>query len=262
MRNTLTVLLIFSILPCFGQGPIDGFYKGKNNLDIALSGGFQTADTYVGSFGPITYERTFGQGSVFAEYGLTSSFDVIATLPFINSNFQDFGVYLKKRIMKSTSDKHQISLAGGYSGPASNYNTQSGLAIGQQAHQFIGKLVYQVSLPMGFYFQCQGGYNHNLDPVPSSYTFSGKLMYSNSNWYLDAWFNQQTGLGNLYYPENNQDFRELNVIYTQVGGTIYRTISERFGCFLNYSQIIDGNGTFLTKSANAGFVYKFHFGPK
>lgn len=259
MRRLLITFLWLNLTLTYAQGPIDGFYKGKNKLDVAVSGGFQTAKTYVGSNGAFSYKRSLGQGSLFAEYGITNSFDAIATLPYVGSNLQDFGIYLKKRLLKLKGETHQFSLAGGFNGPASNYATQSGLAIGQQAQQLIGKLVYQVGLPKGFYLQCQGGYNHNFDPVPSSYVYSGKFIYGSDKWYFDFWLANQTGLGDKYYPQFNADFRQLNVSFTQIGGTIYRSFNSRFGAFFNFSQIVQGKGTFLTKSANAGFVYKFDF---
>lgn len=259
MKTLSTVAVFLALITAHGQGPIDGFYKGKNKLDVAFSGGYQSTDTYIGSNGAFTYNRKLGQASIFAEYGITTSLDVIATLPFIGGGFQDYGLYLKKRLFKRKGETHQFSLAGGYSGPASNYATQSGTAIGQQARQFISKLVYQVALPKGFYFQCQGGYNYNLNPVPSSYVFAGKLMYGSDKWYFDFWLANQTGLGDKYYPNFNADFRQLNVSFTQIGGTLYRTFSPKWGAFLNFSQIVQGKGTFLTSSVNAGFVYKFDF---
>ncbi|MBU2018492.1 MAG: hypothetical protein KJ941_02495 [Bacteroidetes bacterium] len=249
--------LVF-IFQGFSQGPIDGFLKGKNILDIAVSGGFQKANEYIGAKGPLNIKREMIYSSIFAAYGITKNIDFIATLPYIGSNFQDAGLYVKGRFLQLLNKRLDILAAGGTSFPVGNYSIGSALDIGQKATQFQGKFVAQYTLPHGIYLQAQTGYNYALNPVPSAYLVSSKLMWTPGKWYLDAWINYQNGLGDKVYQGDvpYSSFRELNADFTQIGGTIYRTLNQQFGAFVNGSKIIDGLGTFTTLAIGGGITFK------
>ena len=260
MRTNYIFSLLFISLAqptLWAQGPIDGFFKGKRNLDLALSGGFQTADTYVGSNGPFTYERDFYFASAFGQFGITERWDVIATVPFIQNSLQDGQIWTKYGIVQKP--KFTLLAAAGWSAPLNDYPTQSGQAIGQRASQGMTRLVAQYSLPLGLYVQIQGGYDAALRPVPHNYLFSTKLMYASSKWYFDVWFFQQNSLGDKVYPAFNQDFRQLAVTYSQVGATIYKPLGKRQGIALNFSSIVDGLGIFKSNSASLAWIFKMNF---
>lgn len=253
------LLLLFSSNNSLAQGPIDGFMKNKNELDLALSGGYQTAQYYIGANGPFEYNRSFYQAGVFGNYGLTDKINLIANIPFIGKSFQDAGLYGKFKIASLLNDKLNLISALGYSLPIQNYNTENALSIGQQAHQIQGKFLVQYQLPAGWAIQAQSGYNYAFEPVPSSFLASGKVLYASSNWYFDLWYAYQNSFGNKVYlgPEPFDSFRELATDFYQVGGVIYRKINGQLGAFVNASQILGGLGTYTTFSATTGVVLKF-----
>jgi hypothetical protein len=265
MRNYFFLLFsIFYLSSAFSQSAIDGFLKGKNVLDLAFSASYQTADEYIGANGKFDYSRDLVIFNVFGEYGITDKLDVIATLPVINGKLQDGAGYLKYKLVDLNISNQKLSLipAIGFSGPLSNYQTQSGQAIGQRATQFHGHLVLQTTLPSGFYWQIQSAYHHALDPVPSSYTVSSKLMFSRNKLYLDFWYEYQKGLGSITYTSASVDFRTLTVDYQRVGGVVFYNLKNNWGSFLSASYIFAGLDTNLATTISLGVTKKIIFKSK
>ena len=254
-------LLVFTGITIHAQDTIDGFMKGKNVLVMAFSAGYQTADTYIGGNGPIDFERNNVISGLFGEYGITDKIDVVVNIPFISSSFQDMGVFGKFKMASVFNNKLDVLSAVGYSFPLQRYETETGGAIGQLAQQLKGKIILQAKLPKGFYWQVQGGYNYSFDPVPDAILLSTKICYTYGKWYFDFWGSYQDGQGNKTYKGNVpfNSFRELTVDYFQVGGVVYRSFKNNWGGFINFSQIVDGLGTFNTFGTTVGFVKKIKF---
>jgi len=261
--SKLLLVILFYPLSLFSQGPVDGFFKGKGNLDVALSGAFQYSEKFYAGFNTITYPRTLSSVSLFGEYGITHNFDVIANFPLINGQFQDASFFVKYGLPFNFCDADSpfhILPALGISFPISNYETQSGQAIGQRAVQIQPKLILQYQLKHGFFIQAQGGYNYSLDPVPSSIPISAKLGFSKNKIYTDIWFDYQKGLGDIEWMGGaSQDFRTLYVTYTKVGGVFYYALRPKVGIFVNGSYILSGINLGKSFTIGAGFVYKFKF---
>lgn len=257
----LGISLSFSSI---SQSAIDGFLKGKNVLDIAVSGSYQTAKTYLGGTGELAIPRDLVIFNAFAEYGLSHKLDLIATIPVINGKLQDGGFYGKFKLADLSIKNQKLSIlpAIGASAPLSKYITQSSTAIGQRATQFHGHLVLQTTLPAGFFWQVQGAYHHAINPVPSAYTFSSKLMATFKSWYLDLWFEYQKGLGTNTYPTADVDFRTLTVDYQKIGGVIFHNFARNWGGFINGSYIIQGLDTFNSKTISIGVTKKITFKKK
>ncbi|MFA7274460.1 MAG: hypothetical protein WC044_11355 [Crocinitomicaceae bacterium] len=260
MKNILFLTCTFLTFQSFSQSAIDGFLKGKNTLDLALSGSYQTADNYFGNSGNLNFSRDFVIANLFGEYGITEKIDLIATIPNLSGKFQDGAVYGKYKFAELGIKNQKLSFltAIGASAPLSKYETQALTAIGQRATQFHGHLVLQTTLPAGFYWQIQGAYHYALNPVPSSFTFSSKLMYTYKKLYLDFWYENQQGLGTNTYP-SGVDFRTLTVDYQKIGGVIFYNLKNNWGTFVNASYIFKGLDTFNSKTISVGVTKKMVF---
>lgn len=259
-------LIFISFIVSFtltAQGPLDGYFKGRNVLDLAFSIGAQGASTYTGANGTFAASRTLFMGSLFAEYGLTDRIDIIATLPFITSQFQDAGLYIKAKMIDGRIAGRPFTLAPGigFSTPASKYDPKSFNSIGQRASLLHGHLIAQSTLFGNFSLQAQGAYHYSLETVPSSVTVSSKLIYSKDSWYLDAWYEYQKGQGDVSYMGSipYDSFREFFVDYNRIGGVIYKGLDKGWGVFVNASTILNGMNTFNTTTVMGGFVKKFDF---
>ena len=258
MKKFLLFVLFFPI-DTFSQGPVDGFFKGKGVLDLALSGAYQHSEKFYAGFNSITYPRRLTSISAFGEYGVLHNLDVILNIPLINGQFQDASFFVKYGLPFNFSDAdspfHIIS-AVGISFPLTNYATQSGQAIGQRATQIQPKLILQYQLKHGFFIQAHSGYNYTFNPVPSSIPFSGKIGFSKKKIYTDIWFDYQKGLGDVeWIGDASQDFRTLYVSYSKIGGVFYFAVKPKFGLFVNGSYILAGINIGKSFSIGAGFVY-------
>ena len=82
----MRLLLLFTLFCAFytlsAQGPLDGYLKGKGKLDIATSFSYMNAKDFEGAQGILYNEPYRGYLlSIFAEYGVTDRFDLVATVP-------------------------------------------------------------------------------------------------------------------------------------------------------------------------------------
>ncbi|TNE53245.1 MAG: hypothetical protein EP338_11965 [Bacteroidetes bacterium] len=261
MKFCFFFCLLFLSSGLLAQGLIDGFFKGKGNLDLAVSASYQQAKQYYAGRNLINLERNIQANSIYAAYGLHPKIDVVANIPVINGQLQDFGFMGKFALLNLNIKQGKFTAFAGIGGsfPLSNYRTETSQAVGQRAIQIIPRLGFQWMLGNGFFIQSQSGYNYSLDPVPSSFPFSVKLGLAQSNWYYDAWFDFQEGDGNADYQGSVPftTFRELVTSYQRVGGTIYRGIGPRWGVFLNGSYTLSGRNTGKAWSAGLGAVIKF-----
>jgi hypothetical protein len=95
-----TILLLDTCLSA--QGPLDGYLKGKGVLDFAPSFSTMSARAFNGAQGQVYQEPFKGQMlGLFAEYGLSNNFDVVATAALVftptQTGLQDGGVFVKYR---------------------------------------------------------------------------------------------------------------------------------------------------------------------
>ena len=255
----ISVLIVASGTP-LAQGVVDGFFKGKNNADIALSLAFDNSSKYFAGTNKIDLKRSLFSVGVFGEYGLTEKWDIIASLPVINGKPQDATIFTKYEAARIKLKSASLSIipAVGVSFPASNYNTETGQAIGQRATRIQPKLVVQLALKNGLFFQAQSGYNYALSPVTSSVPFSFKTGFSKGRIYMDAWFDFQQGFGIKDYQGSVpfDSFRELVVSYTKIGGVFYFAINKHWGTFINGSQVLRGRNTPVATTIGTGVVYR------
>ncbi len=262
MKSIVFTLILF-VSPFIGaQGLIDGFFKGKGNLDLAFSANYQRSTEYFAGYNKIKYERNILSISAFGEYGVTNRWDVIANIPVINGKFQDGAVFTKYELIQAKIKGKKLSVipAVGVSFPLSNYNTESGQAIGQRATVIAPKLVVQQELPKGMFIQAQSGYNYAIDPVVSSIPFSikwGASFGKDYSFYTDLWYDHQTGLGDKDYKGDIPlgSFRELVVSYNRVGGVFFKQFNK-LGAFVNYSYTINGRNTGQAIGVGMGIVVK------
>ncbi len=260
-KMRLLLVLLFISNYTLAQGPVDGYLKGKGNLDLALSGFFQQSQKFYAGQGLINYKRTLSGATLFGEYGITESTDAILSIPFINGAFQDASIFIKYRLFrKQFGEAFPLTIMPsiGATFPISNYPTQTGQSIGQRAVQLQPKLVLQFNTKPGIFVQAQSGYNYTLEPVPASIPFSAKIGYAGKKLYSDFWFDYQKGLGDIiWYGGASIDFRTLYVSYSKIGGVIYYGIKPKIGIFVNGSYILSGINTGKAYSIGAGLVYKF-----
>ena len=222
--NTFTLLIISLPLALFSQGRVDGFFKGKGNLDLVFGGGYEANDKYFAGTTKRGLTRNVTFFNTFVAYGITDKLDVNASLPYIDVNgvendFQDYAIYLKHNTF--VKNGWSISLAMGFSSNLVDYQTEEASAIGQQAKTIDGRLVVQRFFSESIFVMAQGGYSYKNNPVPNAIPFALKLGWAKANYYIDVWYDFQHSIGGFDYrgDPSPTTFRSLGVSYHKIGGT-------------------------------------------
>ncbi len=266
MKYLSTLFITLLLFTSFAQGPVDGFFKSKNELDLAFSGSYNYAPKYYAGTKLINYARNQAIVSLYGNYGLSERWNLILSLPLINFKPQDVGLYGKFKLINKQFKKSEWSVfpTMGVSLPTWKYETQSGQAIGQRAVQFQPMLVTQFKWYKGLFIQAQTHYNYVLQPVPSSINASIKIGFASNKFYYDLWYDYQNGFGDKDYlgPVSFDSFRELVTSYQRIGGVVYYTINEKWGVFINGSYTLSGRNMSQATNVGAGVVLKLKTGKK
>ena len=286
MLRTLTLSLLLSIsLPMLSQGPLDGYLKGKGVLDLAPSFSFNSATKFDGAGG-----QTFDVGykgqmlSLFAEYGVTERFDLVATGAYVftanQSGLQDGGLYVKYRpFYEKIGNAGRLGVLFGTGGsfPLSDYEPVATGALGQKAVSVPARLIVQWETPLGLFVNLTGGYNWRLDQLddadivairaerpdyepmePQHFaTALLKIGFPAARYYLDAWVERQQTSGGADFVPNVPDLPQAyGVSYTQIGGTAYYSESGKTGFYLSSGYILSGRNTSRILRVTLGMVFK------
>lgn len=259
MRNVLFIGVLFYSFGLFGQGLLDGYNKGRGNLDLAISGTYQFSEKFFTVNGSVNIPREITSMGVFAAYGITDKWDVAANVPTVNWNFQDASFGTKYRVLEAIIQGNALWVypAVTVQFPMSNYVTQSAQAIGQRATVISPKIILQQQLPGKLFVQVQSGYNFAITPVANSVPFSAKVGGSYGKFYFDVWYDFQHSFGGVNYP-TSVSFRNLGVDYHRVGGVFYYQPISKLGLFVNYSYTIAGRNTSQAYGIGGGFVVKLN----
>lgn len=270
----------------FGQGPLDGYMKGKGNLDVAFSYSGNSAKKFLDGDGN-TYNLEYRGSllSLFAEWGITYNFDLVGVGAMVFtpslSGLQDGGVYAKYRIgkwnLKNDFRLHVISGLGA-SFPLTDYQPTVTGALGTKAIVVPARLIFQLETPSGLFFNCTGGYNWRFDEPseddiaevrktrpnfsptspPNYVTYLVKAGFPAAHYYLDAWFEWQVAQGGTSYVPEVADLPQLyGVSYQQIGGTAYYSESGKNGVYLSFGYILGGTNVSKIFRITGGLVIKF-----
>jgi len=285
MKNLPIFLILFFPFAATAQGPLDGYMKGKGVLDLAPSISFNSAQKFVGA-GSQTYDEAYkGQMfSLFAEYGLTEKFDLVATAAAvftpIQSGLQDGGLFAKYRPVHAKlgkAGKLGVILGTGASFPIGNYEPTATGALGQNAVTVPARLILQLESPLGLFLNLTGGYHFRIDDLneadialitknrpdyqpiepPNFTTFLVKVGFPSKHFYLDGWAEWQHTTGGADYVQNVPDLPQAyGVSYTQLGGTAYYSDNGRTGFYLSGGYILGGRNTSRIQRITIGAVFK------
>lgn len=280
-------LLIFNFLSLFilAQGPIDGYLKGEGNLDMAVGMNFSRSKDYYGVNNQV-YNLPYSADmiSIFGQYGITEKVDAVVTIPYIfgqfENKFQDMGLFFKYRpIYKEFNKKGKIGtiLSGGYTFPMSDYTPDVTGALGQRAQIFPLRLVSQVELYSGFFFNLTGTYNVRVDKLSqetidyteelnpdfilaepeNSAVFLMRAGMATTHHFFEFILEYQKTFGGVDFELGIVQPSQLyGVDYLKLGATYYYGF-ESNGIALNASFIPSGRNIGNIFSLSISFILKF-----
>ena len=250
------------------QPAVDGFMKGKGNIDVVGGLTFDSFLKFHASDGLASLSRTTTSASVFASAGITKWLDAQINIPYVMtasnwSNLQDISVFLKGRFLNKTLKKGTFYslVATGFSTPISNYPTQGLNAIGQQATAVDVRLVMQYFANNGWFGMLQVGFTGRSTPTPTSVPVAVKIGKAANNYYFDIYYDFQNAEGGSDYRDGtNRAFTTLGVSYHKLGGTFYKPFNEgKRGIALGAYSVLAGRNVGQSIGGSAAFIYKIKY---
>lgn len=266
MKRISLLLTLFSCISItLAQGRIDGFYLGKGNATAVLGAGFEDPNAYFAGTDKLDLERDVYYISLYLAYGISDKLEASISLPYIisndNKNLQDLSLFLKYQFFEKQFGEgtFQLSAAGGFSTPVSNYTIGSLNDIGQQATIIESRLLVHYKNNNGWFGTLQSGYSFKLKEVPDSFPVILKLGKAAAQWYFDVYYDFQHAFGGIDYlgTPRPQNFKEFGVDYHKVGGTFFKPIGNGFGAYGSIAYVFAGRNTFRGPSYGLGIVYNF-----
>jgi hypothetical protein len=257
--------LFLSVSESFSQSKIDGFFRGKGNGTAVMGLGFEDSKDYFAGTEKTGLSRSLYYVNIYGAYGVTDDFDVSLSIPYLSSNknsgLQDISFFLKYRIYNTEigNGNFQLSVAGGFSTPVSNYTVGGLNDIGQRATVFGGKTVAHYHLNSGWFATLQSGYDFKLEETPNSLPVNLKIGKTTAKWYYDLYYDYQHSFGGIDYrgTPSPQNFKELGSDFHKAGGTLYNSFSKNFGAYISLSYVISGRNVFQGPGYGVGLVYNF-----
>ena len=263
-KNYFLIVFLITSSSIMAQGRVDGFYKGKGNLDLVLGGGMEINDQFYAGERLVKLARTISNVNVFAAYGIGEKLDINLSAPFVsingNGDLQDGAIYLKYKLLEQElgNGKLSFSMAVGYAAPLSDYQTEGINAIGQQNSQIDARPIIHYFKNNGWFGTLQFGLQSKSKPTPNSIASTLKIGKASAKDYFDVWYDFQQSDGGLDYLGNPRPstFKELGSDFHKVGATYYRPIKEKLGFVVGASSTLAGRNTGKGYGFNLGIVLK------
>jgi len=264
--KTLFSFTILSLTSLFllSQSPVDGFHKGAGVIELGAGYGNMSSKDYFAGTNKIGLDRSGFTANVFLSAGLHDKLTLFASLPFISigtqADLQDASAYLKYQVIKKQLSSSSLSfhMAAGFSMNVSDYETESGSSIGQQAQVLDLRPVVHFQTNEGWFITGQYSYLLKGSPIPDASQRNLKLGRASENFYWDIWYDMQQSDGGLDYRGTPLpcSFRQLGVDYHKLGATLYRPFIPTLGAFLGGSYILTGRNVGQVISVNVGIVWR------
>lgn len=283
----LTISIACMSYTLAAQSMVDGFMRGKGNLNTAGSYSYESYDSYYIGDSIVTNPNlgTISTKSVglYLAGGITDYLDVIVSLPYVSvapsqgywssqRGFQDLSIFAKIRALKKeigSLGELSVMASGGLSFPVSDYIANSPVAIGHHSTNLDGRLIVQHRLPFGVFIMAQGGYikkyNIKLDTevevsVPDAWDYVVKVGGTYKILYADAWINFRearsgTNIGQgVPFPTNA-------ISYTRTGFNLYCSIPwiKSLGASFGTSFTLSGENIGKATRFSGALIYNVPF---
>lgn len=261
--NIYLVLILYGVFitTIRAQGPISGFMPGPKITDVALSYSTESYSNYLFGEEETTLANTVQSLNLFIERGISDSFSIVLSLPYLwideeNKGFQDANLFIKYRNEYKRFEKGDLSFitAVGLSFPSSAYANDTETPIGERATVFQGRFLGQYKFDMGLFLHIQSGINFRLIPnAQSSLPVLFRVGFGGKKFYVDGWIEYLTTFN---AGVDDQIFGGAGSKWTKIGGTLFYPITAKWGAFVGGSRTLSGKNVGLATRWNTGMVYK------
>ena len=282
MIRTVCVLgLLLMPASLMAQDIVDGFFRAKGDLVVALSFGQEEFDDFYRGTDKTSLPAGLNEyktesSSIFAAYGINENLEVVANIPYLaaeadalpvvanppaqrQSGFQDIETYLKWRPWRKSNDGGEASLvtAVGAQIPLSDYEANQPVSIGDDSTNFGTRLGFMYQWYNGLSANLQGGYIWKSDDVPDSYVISSRLGYGKKRFFGDVWGKYSKATDGTDIGQDGFSFPANRVEVSSMGVGLYYSVVESFGVTVKASRVLDGRNVGDGTTFSGGFVYSF-----
>jgi hypothetical protein len=252
---------------------LDGFSPEPGKGDLALSYSFDYYDEFWAGDDKVS-DPGLGEVdthsiSLWWRHGFTDRLAVVASLPYVDaegdgfagfaeSDLQDLMVLAQYRVfLREASARHSIVLGGGFRTPASDYEANSPVDIGDGTTDVLLRAVYLLQSG-NFYLSTQTGYDVRGEDAPdglplaitAGWGFGGRTWLTGT--YSQYFADGGTDIGDpgFTFPSNEDE-------YTRIGAKLFSRINDRFGWSIAGFTTLDGRNSGDTTGYSGGLVFSY-----
>ena len=269
-----TVLAAALLLPASAAAMnLNGFLPARGEGAVALS---YTAESYDEFWAGETkvQEPALGEVettslSLWTRWGLTDRLALVANLPYVEvstdgfAGFEDDGLADLEALLlfralerSSATVRHRLVAGVGVRTPASDYEGNAPVSLGDDTTDVLLRLVYQLERG-GFYVSQQVGFDSRSDDAPDGFPLYtevgytvGSITFSGSYSRLFADGGTDIGEPGFTFPSNQEE-------YERVGARLFGRFTNTIGGSLSAFTTLDGRNTGETTGVSAGVVVSF-----
>lgn len=269
--STLLFLLPIAATTARAQD-LDGFSPGPGKGDIALSYSFDSYDEFwVGDekvSEPALGEVESNTPSIWLRHGFTEKLTVVASLPYVDaegdgfagfaeSDLQDLMVLGQYRVfMREAAARHSIVLGGGFRTPASSYEANSPVDIGDGTTDALFRAVYLLQSG-SFYLSSQVGWDVRGDDAPDGLPLAITGAWGFGRTWLSATYSRYYADGGTDIGDPGFTFPSNEDEYERIGAKVFSRINDRFGWSVAGFTTLDGRNTGDTTGYSGGLVFSY-----
>lgn len=252
---------------------LNGFLPGKGVGHAALS---FTVEGYDEFWRGTTKVSNPGVGevdvttfSLYLDYGVTDRLALIANLPMVDADsdgtggfgeqdLQDVTVLMKYRAASFGSGprRHRLVLCGGVRTPASDYEANLPVDVGDGTTDFLARFIYQLEADR-FYLSQQVGFDVRGEDAPDGLAFYTELGFRRGPLLAGGFLTHYLADGGTDIADPGFTFPSNQEEFTRVGGKVYAEVGGRFGVSGLVFTTLDGRNTGLASGAAFGVVARF-----
>lgn len=265
-------LVLGFVPPCLALD-LNGFQPEAGRGAVAFSYTFEYYDefwvgeTKVSDPGVGEVETT--SYTVWLQWGFTDRLALVANLPYVDadsdglagfeeSDLQDLSALLRYRLVdvEGGTTRHTLTAAGGVRTPASDYEENSPVDVGDGSTDALFRLVYQFENGP-FYFSQQVGYDLRGDDVPDGFPFYTEVGYTFGRVTANALYLRYVADGGTDIGDPGFTFPSNQDETERIGAKAYVRVTDRFGLSGLFFQTLDGRNSGDATGWSVGGVLSF-----
>lgn len=260
--------------PAGAQG-LNGFLPEPGTATVALSHTMESYDEFwVGKKAvtdPLLAKIQTATLSLWVDVGLASNVALTAQLAYedVNSDgplgatatgMADRSVMLRWRFLNAEAGgyRHTLVAAAGIRDPASDYDPNRSIALGDGSRDGLFRLVYQIQADFlhGAWFASELGFDRRGEGVPNGYLLDGELGATLGRASLSACVMKVFADGGWDLQDPGFTYQGLDEELVRVEGKAYARVSDTVGIAVSMFTTPDGRNTGKSTGTSTSLVFR------